>query len=106
WDRGSWEPLGDPHNGLKRGKLAFRLFGERLKGRWALVRMRDDKRGRKSGARENWLLIKELDDAVERENDVLTEFDTSVATGRDLAAIAAGRTPAAKRKAAASSTNG
>src|SRR5690606_19440938 len=30
WDRGSWEPLGDPHDGLKRGKLAFRLFGERL----------------------------------------------------------------------------
>ena len=39
WDRGTWEPLDDPHEGLKEGKLHFRLHGERLKGGWALVRM-------------------------------------------------------------------
>src|SRR6187455_3761483 len=25
WDRGTWEPLDDPHAGLKRGRLHFRL---------------------------------------------------------------------------------
>ncbi|MDR6495644.1 DNA ligase D-like protein (predicted 3'-phosphoesterase) [Paraburkholderia terricola] len=27
WDRGTWEPVGDPHDGMKAGKLAFRLLG-------------------------------------------------------------------------------
>ena len=40
WDRGRWFPEGDPHQGLKKGDLAFRLEGEKLKGRWHLVRMR------------------------------------------------------------------
>jgi bifunctional non-homologous end joining protein LigD len=40
WDRGRWFPEGDPHQGLKKGDLAFRLEGEKLKGRWYLVRMR------------------------------------------------------------------
>jgi len=39
WDRGTWEPVEDPEKGLRRGKLTFRLNGERLKGEWALVRM-------------------------------------------------------------------
>ena len=55
WDRGSWEPKGDPHAGLKKGHLAFTLHGERLKGGWDLIRMRGDEK------RENWLLIKEKD---------------------------------------------
>src|ERR1700733_9616632 len=36
WDRGSWEPIGDPHAGLKKGHLSFLLHGERLKGAWDL----------------------------------------------------------------------
>jgi bifunctional non-homologous end joining protein LigD len=40
WDRGRWFPEGDPHLGLKKGDLTFRLEGEKLKGRWHLVRMR------------------------------------------------------------------
>ena len=55
WDRGTWEPKGDPHAGLKKGHLAFELHGERLKGGWDLIRMRGDEK------RENWLLIKEAD---------------------------------------------
>src|SRR5690606_32647872 len=42
WDRGTWEPEGDPHQGLERGKLVFSLAGEKMKGRWSLVRMRTD----------------------------------------------------------------
>ena len=57
WDRGSWAPKGDPHAGLKKGHLAFELHGERLRGSWNLIRMRGDEK------RENWLLIKEADQA-------------------------------------------
>ncbi len=57
WDHGTWEPDGDPHEGLRNGKLAFTLAGDRLNGRWALVRFR----GRQSGdaAKRQWLLIRE-----------------------------------------------
>src|SRR6478609_6807151 len=52
WDTGTWEPVGDPHAGLKKGHLSFTLQGQRLRGRWDLIRMRGDNK------RENWLLIK------------------------------------------------
>ncbi|HCL61770.1 MAG TPA: hypothetical protein DIC31_04690, partial [Rhizobiales bacterium] len=32
WDRGTWEPIGDPDEGLAKGDLKFRLHGDRLKG--------------------------------------------------------------------------
>src|SRR2546421_2093510 len=38
WDRGTWEPVGDPRAGLRDGKLVFRLHGEKLAGQWELVR--------------------------------------------------------------------
>ncbi len=44
WDRGHWEPEGDPQRGLAKGHLEFALDGARLKGRWHLVRMKP-KRG-------------------------------------------------------------
>lgn len=90
WDRGTWEPLEDPRQGLDKGKLVFRLHGERLKGRWALVRFRGGKQGRSDAKRENWLLIKELDDEVARDRDVLETYRTSVKTKRGLKAIAEG----------------
>ncbi len=40
WDRGTWQPVGDPHAALEKGDLKFDLFGEKLKGRWVLVHMR------------------------------------------------------------------
>src|ERR1700691_4524186 len=43
WDRGYWEPEGDPQAMLRKGDLKFRLDGERLHGSWVLVRMRNDK---------------------------------------------------------------
>src|ERR1700723_2515712 len=54
WDQGTWEPVGDPHEGLRDGKLVLQLHGERLHGKWALVRFH----GRQNPKRENWLLIK------------------------------------------------
>jgi bifunctional non-homologous end joining protein LigD len=38
-DRGWWEPLGDAGEGYAKGNLKFILHGEKLQGRWALVRM-------------------------------------------------------------------
>jgi bifunctional non-homologous end joining protein LigD len=57
WDRGRWEPVGDPRQGLRDGKLTFLLAGQRLVGEWTLVRMR----GRAGGDGKNWLLIKHHD---------------------------------------------
>jgi len=86
WDRGTWEPEGDAAASYRQGKLVFRLNGERLKGRWALIRM-----GGKAGADlKNWLL-KKLDDDVARpgdDHDVLNRMTTSVVSGRSMEQIA------------------
>lgn len=86
WDRGTWEPEGDPHKGYAKGHLDFTLKGEKLSGRWHLVRMH----GRPRDKRENWLLIKS-DDEVARpldQGDILQERPESVETGRTIEAIA------------------
>ena len=57
WDRGVWQPHGDPHLAYAAGKLKFSLIGEKLSGDWALVRTRL----KGSGDKEQWLLIKEQD---------------------------------------------
>jgi bifunctional non-homologous end joining protein LigD len=55
WDFGTWTPLNDAEEGLKRGKLDFELHGQRLQGRWHLVRTRAGER------KPQWLLIKSRD---------------------------------------------
>src|SRR3954466_2930404 len=59
WDRGFWAPEdgGDPERALRKGELKFTLAGEKLKGSWVLVRMRQDRERNRSN-RNNWLLIK------------------------------------------------
>lgn len=86
WDRGEWEPVGDPRQGYREGKLKFKLDGEKLHGGWMLVR-----RGGKDSDDRNWFLIKERDSAARSlsEGDPLAEQPLSVATGRDLDEIAA-----------------
>lgn len=85
WDRGTWEPQGDAAKGLADGNLKMVLHGEKLTGRWALIRMKS--RGRET--RENWLLIKEKDEVASDRIDILKQ-DRSVKTGRTLAEIAEG----------------
>jgi bifunctional non-homologous end joining protein LigD len=80
WDRGRWQPEGDPQKGLAKGHLAFKLNGARLKGRWHLVRIRP-RSGEKT---EPWLLIKS-DDAFARgagDREVTDEETTSQLSGR------------------------
>src|SRR5215467_14118647 len=44
WDRGTWTPQSDdPHRALAKGQLKIELAGKRLRGRWALIRMRDER---------------------------------------------------------------
>ncbi|MCO5091206.1 DNA ligase D [Bosea sp. (in: a-proteobacteria)] len=91
WDRGYWRPEGrlSPERQLEKGELKFTLDGERLHGGFVLVRMKHDRDG---GKRTNWLLIKHRDaDAVDADGDAVLKAGTSVASGRTMAAIAAGR---------------
>src|SRR5262249_13116118 len=88
WDRGTWRPVGDPHRGLEEGKLVFRLDGERLKGRWALVRFKSKEQSR----RETWLLIKESDEEADQRRDVTEKFTDSVTSHRNMRSIAENET--------------
>src|SRR5690242_15943421 len=96
WDEGTWEPIGDPHEGLKKGELKFVLHGKRMKGEWVLVHMKGRDQKTRSGARENWLLIKHNDEYATRTDGLTEEFTTSVETGRDLEGIARGNKPRRK----------
>jgi bifunctional non-homologous end joining protein LigD len=86
WDRGTWEPDGDPHRGYKKGHLNFRLAGKKLRGSWHLVRMHK----RPGEKRENWLLIKSDDEFARRakDPDILEEENLSAASGRSMDEIA------------------
>jgi len=59
WDRGIWEPLEDPYEGLEKGKLLFNLKGYKLHGRWTLIKLKKTEK--------EWLLIKERDEYVTTE---------------------------------------
>ena len=87
WDRGTWIPEGDPHYGLTKGHLAFALDGDRLKGRWHLVRIRP-KPGEKT---EPWLLIKSDDEFARKPGDpeITEEETTSRLSGRTSEEVAA-----------------
>jgi bifunctional non-homologous end joining protein LigD len=91
WDRGFWMPEGtkDVDAALRKGELKFTLAGEKLRGSFVLVRLKNDRERR----RNNWLLIKHRDEFAS-EDDV-AEQDKSVASGRSMEQIAAvkGRGP-------------
>jgi len=89
WDRGYWEPEGDPHAMLRKGDFKFTMDGERLKGSFVLVRMKR----RPGEKKDNWLLIKHRDGhELEGHGDQLVqEAVTSVASGRSMEEIAAGK---------------
>jgi bifunctional non-homologous end joining protein LigD len=89
WDRGTWSPEGDPHKALAKGHMVFVLSGEKLHGRWHLVRMR----GRERDRHDNWLLIKGKDEDARgpRDRDILDEKPSSVVSGRSIEEIAGGK---------------
>jgi bifunctional non-homologous end joining protein LigD len=70
WDKGTWEPIGDPEAGMKKGHLEFKLNGGKLQGNWMLIRThykgREDKK--------NWLLIKRSDEKKRNLSDPWPDF--------------------------------
>ena len=87
WDWGTWEPEAetpDPLAAIAKGELKFRLQGEKLGGRFTIVRTS----GRKTGHRpfeddesEQWLLIHKRDDRAVGGWDAEDHL-ASVKTGR------------------------
>ncbi len=93
WDRGFWRPEGSSSVDaqLRKGSLKFTLEGQRLHGRFVLVRMHG---GRDSPKRTNWLLIKQPDEyACKGAANRILEGAQSVASGRKMDQIAAGKGP-------------
>src|SRR5215471_3496984 len=75
WDKGTWEPVGDPHQGLAKGKLGFTLHGQKLAGEWELVRI-----AKPRDKQEAWLLFKKRDDFArpKADYDVVSALPDSV----------------------------
>jgi len=97
WDRGYWAPEKGFENigqALGKGELKFVMEGERMHGSWVIVRLKGDGRDRPKNA---WLLIKHRDEgAVEDGVAGPSDDDRSVASGRTMTEIAAGKGKAAK----------
>jgi bifunctional non-homologous end joining protein LigD len=98
WDVGTWQPLSpvqvqgkyvpgtdaEAAAMIAKGDLKFRLNGKRLKGDFALVKMK----GRRPGSKGNeWLMIKKHDEYVVEGYDI-ESVDESVLSGRSMAEIA------------------
>ena len=87
FDRGTWAADGDPLESIAAGKLDFALQGDRLRGRFTLVRTR----GR--GRQPQWLLIKRSDGhARDADADALLEEPAKPQTSKTVK-------PAAKKAA-------
>lgn len=86
WDEGFWEPqTADVAEALRSGSLKFTLYGRRLKGKWALIRMK----AKTGESDKNWLLLKENDEYAQTA-DGIWGFVTSIKTGRTMEKIEKG----------------
>lgn len=85
WDEGVWEPHGNVEEALRRGELKFVLRGRRMKGKWALIRLK----AKPGEAKDNWLLLKEKDEYAKTSAGI-SEFTTSIRTGRTMEEIEKG----------------
>jgi bifunctional non-homologous end joining protein LigD len=88
WDRGTWASIDkDPQKAIDKGSLKFVLNGERMKGEWTLVRLKDESK------RENWLLIKHRDEFAEDDDTLAERYVKSVSSGRGRTEIETGERP-------------
>ena len=78
WDRGTWDtdPPGQAGPQKRKGHLVVVLHGEKLDGRWHLVRTRA------AGGKQQWLLFKAKDEGARPGYDVVAERPESVVSGR------------------------
>ncbi|HYO76014.1 MAG TPA: DNA polymerase ligase N-terminal domain-containing protein, partial [Thermoanaerobaculia bacterium] len=82
WDQGQWEfiePGDDPVAALKSGKLTFRMYGKKMFGEWALVKIRGNA---KSDKGNEWLLLKHRDEFANDQIDVTKVAPRSVVSNR------------------------
>src|SRR6202795_988891 len=82
WDRGTFAPEGnlDAAQQLEKGEIKFRLNGEKLRGSFVLVKLKQSEKG------NEWLMIKHKDAAEDPAWNV-DEHDGSVLTGRTIEEI-------------------
>jgi len=87
WDWGTYQPeeTSDPGAAIRSGELKFRLLGQKLRGRYTLVRIRA-----KDAEEDSWLLIHKRDEAAVSGWDA-ADHPRSVKTGRTNEDVAAGR---------------
>jgi len=95
WDRGVYEtvPPGAASAMRNKGHVEFVLTGEKLKGRWHLVRTQGAE-GTRAG-KPTWILFKAKDEFADEKLDVVGERPESVVSGKR---ITRGPTPAAVRR--------
>lgn len=88
WDFGSWKSEGDVDQELEKGNLKFWLEGTKMRGKWALIRLRP-RPGERSD-KPNWLLIKEKDEWAQPEDGpaITEEAPDSALTQRTMEQIA------------------
>jgi bifunctional non-homologous end joining protein LigD len=86
WDWGTWEPEGtdDPGAAVRSGELKFRLSGEKLRGRFVIVRTRGGDYGK-----DDWLLMHKRDEDAQDDWDV-DVLPRSVKSGRTNDEVKAG----------------
>ncbi|HUR81770.1 MAG TPA: DNA polymerase ligase N-terminal domain-containing protein [Thermoanaerobaculia bacterium] len=100
WDEGQWEfvePGDDPVAALKSGKLTFRMYGKKMFGEWALVKIG----GRsKSDKGNEWLLLKHRDEFANADVDVTRVAPRSVVSNKLVEEMGGGRIWESNRKAA------
>jgi bifunctional non-homologous end joining protein LigD len=86
WDEGFWKPHSDVAEALEKGHLSFDLSGKKMKGAFALTRIKAE------GTTEQWLLVKKKD-AHCANIDVATEKPMSVKSRKDFPGILRGGLP-------------
>ena len=87
WDEGTWTPEHDPAKGMKKGHIDFELHGEKLTGKWHLVRLKP----RPGDKKDNWLLIKSDDAAARPGEDILKDRPESVNSGLTIEEVGEGK---------------
>jgi bifunctional non-homologous end joining protein LigD len=80
WDRGTWDtdPPGQGPAQRRKGHIAAVLRGEKLRGRWHLVRTRGQ------GGKQQWLFFKARDETADATFDVVGQRPESVVSGRQV----------------------
>ena len=87
WDQGHYQCVGKethPVRAWLQGTIDLRLYGEKLRGHWVLVRIKESE--------NDWLLIKKEDGFADPGRDLLEEMSESVLSGLEVEELVEGVT--------------